>query len=259
MSQRHVLSSSGGISVRRGLNSPPILTGGQANTIDSIHNTFIMSWSPIDILSGKFVCFNDFPGNIASFVTFSAHHFGRNFKPSNSFSLSTVVRKDGDTSAKTHFHDLNFQSLTKGINDICAHSITDIYNNINDILFRVNSIQLSDPNIWHSPASFYHVNAHTVQSINHFLLFNQNFMNLLRLTRRNVNLTDHNTRSWRWKEWEWSQKLPNWTACGHHGWLFNAHRYHKFLFVDHKLWDDRKWQRKHSNHVFSHRISHTEF
>lgn len=259
MGQRHVLSSSVGISVRRGLNCPPILTGGQTNTIYSVHNTFIMSWSAIYIFSGKFVGFNDFSGNITSFVAFSAHHFGRNFKPSYGFSLSTVVWKNGDTRAKAHFHDLNFQSLTKGIDDICAHRVTYIHNDINNILFWVNSIQLSDPDVRHTSTSFHHVDAHTVQSIHQFLFFNQNLMNLLWLTRRNMNLTDHNTGSWRWKEWEWSQELSDWTARGHHRGLFNAHRNHKFLFVDHKLGNNRKRQREHSNHIFSHRISDTEF
>lgn len=258
MGQRHVLSCSVSISMSWSLNSSPILTSGHTNAIDSIHNTFIMCWGSIDIFSSELICFNNFSGNITAFITLSAHHLCRNFKPSNGLSLGTVVWQNGNSSYQAHFHNFDLQSFAKSVHNICTHRITDVHNNINDILFWVDTVQLSHSDVWNPSAPFHHLNTHAVQAIDQFLFLYQNFVNLLRFAWRNVDLSDHDAGSWWGKEWERSQEFSDWTASGHNWWLLNAHGNHKFLFVDDELRNYRKRQRKHSNHIFSHCISNTE-
>lgn len=142
--------------MRRTLNCSPVLSCCEADTIDPVHNSFIMSRSSVLVYFGKTESLNYFFGNFQSIDSFPFHIFNRNLKITCSSSLDAIVTKNCYPRFNTHFWNIFFCLLAKRVSNVSSHRFANIYKYIYWVIFRKWPIQLSNSQVNNSSASFSH-------------------------------------------------------------------------------------------------------
>lgn len=154
--QRWVSISSWCKSMRRTLNCSPVLTCCQTDTIDPVHNSFIMSSSSVLVYFSETESLNDFFGNFQSINSFPFHIFNGNLKKAWSSSLHAIITKNCYPRFDTHFWNIFFCLLTKRVRNVSTHGFTNIYKYIHWIMFWKWPIQLSNSQVYNASPSFSH-------------------------------------------------------------------------------------------------------
>jgi len=87
------------------LESSPILTSSQTDSIDAVHDSFVVGDSSEGILHCKLICLYDFVSNLQPCVSFPGHVLNRDDEGTGGSSLHAVVGEDGNSSSDPHAAD----------------------------------------------------------------------------------------------------------------------------------------------------------
>ena len=106
--------------------SSPVLPGGQADCINSVHDSFVVSDGSEMIFGCEFVGFYNFFSHDFSRSAFPLQFFDGDFEPAEGFSFLAVVGENGDSSFDSEFVDVLFEFLANSIDRIGPHGVASI-------------------------------------------------------------------------------------------------------------------------------------
>lgn len=116
------------------LNSSPILTDCQADTIDSIENSFIMGCCSMLIKPGELIGLENFLSNFNSVVSLPLQILEWDLEGAQSHPFCAIVAQNGNSTLDTVLCNLCFEFFTESVNDVSPHSFLDIDQNLSYIL-----------------------------------------------------------------------------------------------------------------------------
>lgn len=113
---------------------PPILSGGQADGVDAIHDALVVGDCSIGVLPGEFIGFDDLVGYFYSIVALPAHLLDWNDELAFGDSLVTIVAENGDTSSNAHAGHKLFGAFRNRVDQVGAHRFFDIDQNVQRVV-----------------------------------------------------------------------------------------------------------------------------
>jgi hypothetical protein len=132
--QRLVLATSCSIGMGSAFDGSPVLSGGEADSIDAVHDSLVVGDGSEGIFHGELVCFNNFLSNFDSLMSFPLHVLDGDGEGAACSAFDAVVAEDGDAGSNAHTQHNFFGPFRDCVDYVGSHRFFHVDQNVQRIV-----------------------------------------------------------------------------------------------------------------------------